>query len=71
MTNSFMFVVRRMFYSKEDNSLSPPFKLGMELISEKTWFHAIEYGSSNFSNSLSVKYFLDSFLYKCLLVFMS
>ncbi|KAL8101334.1 hypothetical protein AgCh_033278 [Apium graveolens] len=39
------------FYSKEDNTISPPFKLGMQLISEKTWFHTLEYGSSNLSKS--------------------
>ncbi|KAK1367645.1 hypothetical protein POM88_033737 [Heracleum sosnowskyi] len=32
---------------------SPPFNLGSELISEKMWFHTIEYGSSNLSNSIS------------------
>ncbi|KAK1384761.1 hypothetical protein POM88_022496 [Heracleum sosnowskyi] len=42
---------RKKFYSKEDNTSSPPFNLGSELISEKMWFHTIEYGSSNLSNS--------------------
>ncbi|KAK1395259.1 hypothetical protein POM88_014315 [Heracleum sosnowskyi] len=42
---------RKKFYSKEDNIISPPFNLGSELISEKMWFHTIEYGSSNLSNS--------------------
>ncbi|KAK1393793.1 hypothetical protein POM88_012849 [Heracleum sosnowskyi] len=42
---------RKKFYTKEDNTIIPALKLGSELISEKTWFHTIEYGSSNFSNS--------------------
>ncbi|KAK1360303.1 hypothetical protein POM88_044777 [Heracleum sosnowskyi] len=42
---------KKKFYSKEDNDISPPIKLGCEIISEKTWFHTIGYGSSNFSNS--------------------
>ncbi|KAK1372770.1 hypothetical protein POM88_028963 [Heracleum sosnowskyi] len=49
---------KKKFYSKEDNDISPPIKLGCENISEKTWFHTIEYGSSNFSNSV-----VDVFFY--------
>ncbi|KAK1396849.1 hypothetical protein POM88_006712 [Heracleum sosnowskyi] len=49
---------RSKFYSKEDNTIIPPIKLGDELISEKMWFHTIEYGSNPLSNS-----HVDVFLY--------
>ncbi|KAK1399454.1 hypothetical protein POM88_009317 [Heracleum sosnowskyi] len=42
---------RSKFYSKEDNTIIHPIKLGDELISEKMWFHTIEYGSNPLSNS--------------------
>ncbi|KAK1380365.1 hypothetical protein POM88_027109 [Heracleum sosnowskyi] len=42
---------RKKFYSKQENTISPSFNLGSELISEKMWFHTMEYGSSNLSNS--------------------
>nr|XP_017226075.1 PREDICTED: uncharacterized protein LOC108202198 isoform X2 [Daucus carota subsp. sativus] len=45
------FCARKKIYSREDNLISPPLKLGSKLISEKTWFHTIEYGSSNLSDS--------------------
>lgn len=53
MTYFIIFVVRKKFYAKEDNIISPPLKLGSELISEKTCFHTMEYGSNNLSNSVS------------------
>ncbi|KAK1354915.1 hypothetical protein POM88_048171 [Heracleum sosnowskyi] len=42
---------RSKFYSKEDNTIIPPIKQGDGLISEKMWFHTIEYGSNPLSNS--------------------
>ncbi|KAK1354344.1 hypothetical protein POM88_047600 [Heracleum sosnowskyi] len=42
---------RKKFYTKENSTIIPTLKLGSDLISEKTWFHIIEYSSSNFSNS--------------------
>lgn len=48
-------------YFKEDNVVSLLMKLGSELIYEKTWFHTIEYDSSNLSNSISVTIYNMSF----------
>lgn len=45
--------LRKIFYSEEENEISPPFKLGGKFIREKVWFHAIEYGSFNLANSVS------------------
>ncbi|KAF1002955.1 hypothetical protein AG4045_025682 [Apium graveolens] len=46
------------FYRKKDNEITPPFKLGGKFIGEKIWFHAIEYGNFNLSNS-----HVDVFMY--------
>ncbi|KAF1001550.1 hypothetical protein AG4045_016312 [Apium graveolens] len=39
------------FYSKQDNKINPTLNLGVDLVSQKTWFHIWEYGSKSLTNS--------------------
>ncbi|KAK1356121.1 hypothetical protein POM88_049377 [Heracleum sosnowskyi] len=38
-------------YSKKNNEICPPLDLCVHSISQKTWFHTLEYGSTNLTNS--------------------